>query len=99
MPSPHARATAAEIQKQLQEALGHDQVKVKPHGPHYLIQMDADGELDTVARLTALTSHSYGAAFRSHTGRWDPLPDEGTREEMIQAVVDMLGPYLTPENY
>ena len=51
------------------------------------------------ARLTALTSRTYGAAFRSHTGRWDPLPVEGTREEAIQTVVDLLGPYLTPENY
>ena len=61
--------------------------------------MATGGELDTVARLTALTSRSYTAAFRSHTGRWDRLPDEGTREEMIQLVVEMLGPYLTPENY
>ena len=82
----------------MQEALGHEQVRVKPHGSHYLIQMEADGHLETVARLTALTSRTYGAAFRSHTGRWDPLPVEGTREEAIQTVVDLLGPYLTPEN-
>ena len=74
-------------------------MKVKPHGLHYLIQMETEGEVETIARLTALTSRSYAAAFRSHTGRWDPLPDEGTREEMIQLVVEMLGPYLTPENY
>ena len=99
MPSPNARSNAAEIQKLLHEALGHDLVKVKPHGSHYLIQMETEGELDTIARLSALASRSYTAAFQSHTGRWDPLPDEGTREEMIQLVVEMLGPYLTPENY
>jgi hypothetical protein len=37
--------------------------------------------------------------FKSHTGRWDPLPDEGDRDEMIALVVDELGPYLDPANY
>lgn len=91
--------SAAVIQKQFQEALGHDQVRVKPHGHHYLIQMEADGELETIARLTTLTGRTFEAAFRSHTGRWDPLPGEGTCEEMIHMVVDLCGPYLTPENY
>ena len=40
-----------------------------------------------------------GASFRSHTGRWNPLPVEGTRQEVIEEVVAQLGPYLTPENY
>lgn len=40
--------------------------------------MEADGELETVARLTSQNGRAFVAAFRSHTGRWDPLPGEGT---------------------
>jgi hypothetical protein len=90
---------AAGLERRLQELLGHQQVKVQPYGRNFLIQMDLGESIETVARLTPLQARIYGAAFRSHTGRWDPLPDEGTRDEMIEAIVSQLGPYLTPENY
>lgn len=99
MPNPHAILDAAGVEKRLQELLGHQQVKVKPHGRHFLIQMDLGEELETVARLTQFPDKTFGAAFKSHTGRWEPLPDEGTRDEVIEAVTCQLGPYLTPENY
>lgn len=98
MPHRYARS-AAEIQEILQKALGHDQVKVKPHGEHYLIQLEFDEGLETIARITILDGRTFGAAFRSHRGRWEILPVEGSREEMIQVVVDWLGPYLMPANY
>ena len=37
--------------------------------------------------------------FRTHTGRWEPLPDEGTRDEMLEIVLEEFGPYLMPDNY
>ena len=99
MPNPAAMLDAAGLERRLQERLGHQQVKVRPQGRHLLIQMDLGEEVETVARLTLIRGRIYGAAFRSHTGRWDPLPDEGSRDEMIEAIVSQLGPYLTPENY
>ena len=42
---------------------------------------------------------TYGVSFKSHTGRWDPLPEEGSRDEMITLLVEALGPYLDPANY
>ena len=56
-------------------------------------------EAKTIARITHLDSGTYGAAFRAFTGRWEPLPDEGTRDEMIAVVVEEFGPYLDPANY
>lgn len=99
MPNPFVMLEAAGLERRFQELLGHQQVKVKPYGHHFLIQMEQGEELEPVARLTQLRGRIYGAAFKSHTGRWDPLPDEGTRDEMIESIVSQLGPYLTPENY
>lgn len=52
-----------------------------------------------VARLTELGRNLYGAAFRSHSGRWEPLPGSGPLDEMAQIVVTLLEPYLQPDNY
>jgi hypothetical protein len=90
---------ATEIEKRLRELLGHDKVGVKPYGRHFLVQIEDETGPDTVARITRLDPRTWGAAFKSHTGRWDPLPDEGDRDEMIALVVDELGPYLDPANY
>jgi len=100
MPNPSAAAlAAAEIEQKISRLMGHEAVKVKPYGRHFLIQMDDNGQPDTVARLTRLDSRTYGVSFKSHTGRWEPLPEEGSRDEMITVLVDELGPYLDPANY
>lgn len=99
MPDPYTKVDAEEVQKNLRERLGHDQVHVKPYGKSLLLQIEDAGELDTIARLTRINSRTYGAAFRTHTGRWEPLPDEGSRDEMLEIVLEEFGPYLTPENY
>ena len=76
----------------------HDHIKVKTLGRHFLIQLELEDGVETVARITSITSKLYGAAFRTHTGRWEPVPDEGTLEEMITLVYTLFGPYLTLEN-
>ena len=60
---------------------------------------DLCGLSDVVARLTELSRNRYGAAFRSHTGRWEPLPGSGTLGEMAQLVATLLQPYLQSDNY
>ncbi|MFX1767873.1 hypothetical protein PWP93_35950 [Paraburkholderia sp. A1RI-2L] len=56
-------------------------------------------EPTVVARLTELGRIRYGADFRSHSGRWEPLPGTGTLDEMAGEVVTLLHPYLQPDNY
>jgi hypothetical protein len=99
MPKPAATLEAAEIAKRLHEALGHEQVSVKPYGAHFLIQIEDEAGLDTVARITKHNARTWSAAFKSHTGRWEPLPDEGSRDDMVALVVEELGPYLDQSNY
>lgn len=99
MPTPHALANAAELQRQLATLTGHERARVKPYGQHLLIQIHRDGSLDddsvdTIARLTELARNSYSSAFRSHTGRWEPLPSTGDLATTAELVVTLLGPYF-----
>jgi hypothetical protein len=96
MPTFEAQGKAAELQRQLATLTGHDLVQVKPYGKHLLIQMRRDDTVDTIARLTELGRNSYSSAFRSHTGRWEPLPGTGNLATSADLVVSLLGPYLDP---
>ena len=69
------------------------------YGRHLLIKRVDDQDPTVVARLSELSRNCYGAAFRSHSGRWEPLPDYGTLDEMAQLVVTLLQSYLQPDNY
>ena len=95
MPTIDAKAKAAELQRQIATLTGHDLAQVKPYGKHLLIQMHRDDRVDTIARLTEFARNSY-SAFRSHTGRWEPLPGSGDLATTAELVVSLLGPYLDP---
>lgn len=94
MPAPHAQASAAELQRHLAEFTGHDHARVRPYGKHLLIQMRRGDDVQTVARLTELARNRYTAAFRSHTGRWEPLPAAGDLRKTVELVVTLMAPYL-----
>jgi hypothetical protein len=94
MPTIDAQGKAAELQRQLATLTGHNLARVKPYGKHLLIQMHRDDSVDTIARLTALGRNSYSSAFRSHTGRWEPLPGSGDIATAADLVVSLLGPYF-----
>jgi hypothetical protein len=96
MPTFEAKAKAAELQRQIATLTGHDLAQVKPYGKHLLIQMHRNDSVHTIARLTELARNSYSSAFRSHTGRWEPLPGTGDLATTADLVVSLLGPYLDP---
>lgn len=96
MPTIDVQARAAELQRQIATLTGHQLAQVKPYGKHLLIQMQRDDSVDTIARLTELGRNTYSSAFRSHTGRWEPLPGTGDLATTADLVVSMLGPYLDP---
>ena len=96
MPRIDVQARAAELQRQIATLTGHELVRVKPYGKHLLIQMHRDDGVDTVARLTELGRNAYSSAFRSHTGRWEPLPGTGNLATTTNLVVSLLGPYFEP---
>jgi hypothetical protein len=97
MPTPLAQANAAELQRYLAEFTGHTVAHVRPYGKHLLIQMRRDDSVDTVARLTEVARNKYTAAFRSHTGRWEPLPAPAADlMQTAELVTSLLAPYLEP---
>jgi hypothetical protein len=96
MPALTPPNRAAELQRLLAELTGHTAAHVRPYGKHLLIQMQRESSLDTVARLTESARNNYLAAFRTHSGRWEPLPAAGNMREVAEAVVSMLAPYLDP---
>ncbi|MCZ2133931.1 MAG: hypothetical protein LC098_00630 [Burkholderiales bacterium] len=97
MPAPLAQANAAELQRRLADLTGHAAAHVRPYGKHLLIQMHRDDSIDTVARLTAVGRDQYIAAFRSHTGRWEPLPGSAAdMKQTAELVTTLLASYLEP---
>lgn len=94
-----AKHSAAKLQDQLRSLLGHEQIITQAYGRHLLIKRLDDEEPTVVARLTELGRNRYGAAFRTHSGRWEPLPGNGTLDEMAEVVVTLLNLYLQPDNY
>jgi hypothetical protein len=98
MPRIDVQAKAAELQRQIATLTGHDLARVKPYGKHLLIQMHRDDGVDTIARLTELGRNSYASAFRSHTGRWEPLPGTGDLATTAGLVVSLLGLYFEPNH-
>ena len=97
MPAIPTRHYTAELQRHLRTMLGHEQIVTQAWGRHLLIKRLDDEQPTVVARLTELARNRYSAAFRSHTGRWEPLP--GTLDGMTELVVTLLQPYLQPDNY
>jgi hypothetical protein len=97
MPTLLAQARADELQRHLARLTGHEQARVRPYGKHLLIQMHRGDDVDTVARLTELARNRYTAAFRSHTGRWEPLPINGDLKQAADSVATLLAPFLTAE--
>ncbi len=87
------------LQRQLRGLLGHEQIITQAYGHHLLIKRLDDEGRTVVARLTELARNRYGAAFRTHSGRWETLPGTGTLDEMAQVIVTPLYPYLQPDNY
>jgi hypothetical protein len=98
VPAIPTKHYAAELQRQLRTLLGHEQIVTQAWGRHLLIKRLDDEQPTVVARLTELGRNRYGAAFRTHNGRWEPLPGIGSLEEMGDVVVTLLHPYLQPDN-
>lgn len=97
MPTFAIQRRAAELQRQLAALTGHDRASVRPYGKHLLIQMPSSDTAHTVARITEIARDTYSSAFRSHTGRWEPLPGRGNLAETAELVVALLAPYLEPD--
>lgn len=69
---------------------------VRPHGRHLNIRLVEDEIETVVVRLTETQPGIFEAAFRNHSGRWEPLPGTGALTDAAQTVFACLEPYLRP---
>lgn len=72
-------------------------VHVQARAGHLVIHtQDSQGGQVIVARATPLGGMEYGLSFRSHTGRWEPMPISGSLEHIVDGVMDFLAPFVDP---
>jgi hypothetical protein len=69
---------------------------MQAYGHHLLIKRLDDQAPTVVARLSELSPNRYGAVFRSHSGRWEPMSGAGPLDEIAQLVVGGKTSRLTP---
>ena len=87
-----AKGYASNVEALIRARGDYDHISVRAHGSHLLVE-NCDLS-DTVARLTHLGRDHFGLSFQSHTGRWEPMPFEGTLETVTDDLVQTLAPYL-----
>jgi hypothetical protein len=89
-----SRPTAADADalRRAIHALGdYGHVRVQAARSHLTIHVD---EGVPVARATPLGAGRFGLSFRTHTGRWEPMPVLADLTQLAHDVVTLLGPYL-----
>jgi hypothetical protein len=99
---PKRSPAQAEPNAQEAEALLHARGdcahnRVRARGLHLVIE-HGEGD-DGVARLTPLGGQTFGASFRTHTGRWEPMPVSGPLQDVVPELVNVLGPYLDRDTF
>jgi hypothetical protein len=104
MAEPALHRTDAQTYAREAETLIHARgnyahVHVRPHGNHLVVELEAGGGREPVARLTYLGGRQFGLGFHHHTGRWQPMPFSGPLETATCQLVQMLGPYLEPLDF
>jgi len=86
------------LEQHLHSSPGLEHLLVHKRGNHLYIahpgSIEAPDQLDPVLRLTHIGSLRYGLSIRLHTGRWEPVPLNGTMEDVLMAAVKMFGPWL-----
>lgn len=82
---------AGVLQRAIRALGDYAHISVRAARGHLTIFVD---EGEPVARCTPLRGGQYGASFRSHTGRWEPMPFAGDLPHLAHDLVGALGPYL-----
>jgi hypothetical protein len=87
------------LERLLHERGDYAHVHVQARAGHLLVKaQDSQGAQVPIARATPLGGGQYGLSFRTHQGRWEPMPVSGALPDIAQALTEMLGAYLDREN-
>ncbi len=88
---------AREFQSIIRTKGDYSHVCVRPKGAHLNVEV-ADGQKTRriVVRATPIGAGDYGLSFRTHAGRWEPMPVMGTMQEVADGHILCLKPFLDP---
>lgn len=92
----HFKDDAARLTQAIRVLGDYSHVTVRSGQTHLNIYAGHD---DPVARFTPFGAGRYGLSFRTHTGRWEPMPFMGDAPEIAEALVTALAPYLEPDEF
>lgn len=98
MKSPYPGAAAQRLQQLIRQRGQYGHVEVRSRTQHLIVEVVEEAGREPVARATAINAQEYGLSFRSHTGRWEPLPIVGKLEDIARAITEELGAYIDPAN-
>ncbi len=92
-------SAAAQLERLIRGKGEYSHIHVRPRAGHLNVESkDSQGGRITIARATPIGAGEYGLSFRTHTGRWDPLPVSGSPEVIVQDLLALLAPYLDRSN-
>jgi hypothetical protein len=92
-------ASADRLERMIRLRGDFSHVHVEAKAGHLLVKtQDKQGAQDMVARATPLGGGEYGLSYRTHSGRWEPMPVSGGLDQIVSGLLDLLGPYLDPSN-
>ena len=99
-PRERSRVPLVEAADTLQRAIralgDYAHVSVRPLRGHLALVVEDE---QAVARCTPLGAGRYGASFRTHTGRWEPMPFVGDLPYLAHALATALDPYLQRSDF
>lgn len=88
-------ASAARLEELIRQRGDYAHVHVQARAGHLVVKArDGQGSDVPVARATPISRGEYGLSFRTHAGRWEPMPVSGIMEQVVEGLIDLLGPYL-----
>lgn len=91
--------SAVTLQRLIRERGDYAHVHVQARGGHLVVKTeDNQGTQVIIARATPIGGAEYGLSFRTHSGRWEPMPVSGKLEQIVEGLIEMLGPYLDRAN-
>jgi len=91
--------SAARLEHLIRNRGDYSHVHVHARAGHLVVKtQDSQGAQAIVARATPIGAGVYDLSFRTHTGRWEPMPISGVMEQIVEGLLDLLGPYLDRTN-
>jgi hypothetical protein len=91
--------SAARLEHMIRQRGDYAHVQVQARAGHLVVKaQDSQGVQVIIARATPIGAGEYGLSYRTHAGRWEPMPVSGLMEQIVEGLLGFLGPHLDRTN-